>query len=344
MDKSLDFWKVFKVNLWILLFIVSNLSLFGQDPVFTQYFNAQLYLNPAFAGNTIGPHVQAGYRHQWPLLPTLYTTFQISYDQSVKERAGLGLSVLNDNAGLGTLQNTGASGYYSYKIRIKNDIYIKGGINVGINYLSFNADKLIFGDGIDPNNGPLSAGGTPLPTAENIVSTAEKYLSIGSGFLLYNPRYYIGLSAHNLNSPEIFQVSTSGLGNFGSMIPIRWNFHAGYQHNFVEGNKTSFPSFLSPSVLYIDQGRFKQLNIGAILSVNSFQIGGFYRHTFKNSDAVIGLVGFQKHFLKITYSFDYTVSDLSISQGGSHELGLNFNFDYLYPKKTNYNDCFQIFR
>ena len=74
------------------------------------------------------------------------------------------------------------------------------------------------------------------------------------------------------------------------------------------------------------------------------QGGLWYRHSLYNGDALITSFGVKKDFLKITYSFDLTLSQLSIRQGGSHEIGVIFNFDYLYPKKQDYNDCFAIFR
>lgn len=301
-------------------------------------------MNPAFAGTNRGPHIQLNYRNQWALLPTAYSTYQISYDQKIAERSGMGISILNDNAGLGTIQNTGVTGFYSYTLKIKGDYSIKGGIHTGMNFVSLNADKFIFGDGIDPSDGPFSAGGTPLPSLENISSTQEKYVQVGCGVLLYNPSMYLGISLHNLNTPRVFQDINISSGQSGSIIPLRWNIHWGYQIILRKGNNNQLPAFIFPNVHVIDQGSFKQVNLGSIFSLRAFHCGLWFRHTVNNSDAFIMSAGVQKDFLKMTYSFDYTISKLNISQGGSHEIGIALNFDYLFPKKVNYNDCFEIFR
>lgn len=318
--------------------------MFGQDPVFSQFYNARLQMNAAFAGISSSPNIQLNYRNQWPLIPTVYTNYQVSYDQKVATRSGAGISVLSDNAGSGTIQNTGVSGFYSYNLRIKDDYYIRGGMSAGMNFLSLNADKFIFGDGIDPTDGPYTAGGTPLPTQESVVSVREKYFQLGCGVLLYTPKMYLGISLHNLNTPRIFNNIDNSAGQVGSVVPLRWNLHWGYQIMLEKSNKNKLSSFIFPNLHVIDQGGFKQINVGSILSLRAFHTGVWFRHTVNNSDAVILSAGVQKDFLKFTYSFDYTVSTLSIAQGGSHEIGIALNFDYLHPKRTNYNDCFEIFR
>jgi len=63
-----------------------------------------------------------------------------------------------------------------------------------------------------------------------------------------------------------------------------------------------------------------------------------------NGDAVIGSLGVRSGIFKISYSYDLTVSGLGVNSGGSHELGLIFNFDSLLPKESKYNDCLSLFR
>ena len=60
-----------------------------------------------------------------------------------------------------------------------------------------------------------------------------------------------------------------------------------------------------------------------------FIVGGWFRQaiSFENADAFIFMVGIQKDFFKVGYSYDITVSPLSNVSGGAHEitLGLQFN-------------------
>lgn len=331
----------------IFMFNTKFDSLVAQDPIYSQFYNSHLQLNPSLAGNTRGPLVQLNYRNQWPSLPSIYTTYSISYDQYIdKLNSGLGVMLLTDNAGDGTLLTTGITGFYSYKLKVGGDTYVKGGMSVGFNNLSIDKSKLIFGDAIDPQFGNISPGGTPYPSSESLASSNNKnYLTIGSGVVLYNPLYYIGLSMNNLNTPDVsFLDNINGNAANSTKLPTRISLHAGGQIILSSGNKNVDPTFISPNIMFLRQAGYNQLNVGALMSVDKIQGGVWYRHSLFNGDAIITSFGVKKDFFKLTYSFDFTISQLSIRQGGSHEIGIILNFDYLYPKKQNYNDCFAIFR
>ncbi len=331
----------------VVMFLLNIHEIKSQDPIYSQFYNAHLQLNPALAGNTISPLVQLNYRNQWPSLPNIYTTYSVSYDQYIgKLNSGVGFMVLSDNAGEGTLQTTGLTGYYSYRIKVRGNTYIKGGMEVGYNNLSLDWNKLQFGDAIDPVNGPISPGGTPYPSSESVPETNSKnYLTVGAGFVVYNPKYYFGMSLKNLNSPDISFIGNTATGqSANSSLPARISLHGGTQIILKQGNNKVDPTFISPNIMYLNQAGYSQLNVGAYLSVNKIQGGLWYRHSLFNGDALITSFGVRKDFFKISYSFDITMSQLTIRQGGSHEIGIILNFDHLYPKRQDYNDCFAIFR
>ncbi|MCZ2339903.1 MAG: PorP/SprF family type IX secretion system membrane protein [Chitinophagales bacterium] len=318
----------------------------GQDPVFSQFYNAHLQLNPALAGNTHGPLFQLNYRNQWPALGNIYTTYAASYDQYISGiKSGLGVSILTDNAGDGTLKTTNIIGYYSYGIKIKNELFVKGGLEAGWmnTYLDWN--KLQFGDALDPFSGS-TPGGTPIPSQEvPLKDLSLNRLKIGAGVVLYSPKYYVGLSFKNINTPEVSFLGTANSSQDQlSSIPMRISLHAGTQIIISPGNKNVNPTFISPNIMFQKQRDFHQINAGAYISVNKVQGGLWYRHALYNGDALIASFGVRQDFFKITYSFDMTMSSLGLSQGGSHELGLVLNFNHLTHKSQNYNDCFAIFR
>jgi len=336
-----------------ILLTLSYIVFFGtavlhsQDPIYSQFYNAHLQLNPALAGNTISPLIQLNYRNQWPSLPNIYTTYSVSYDQFVRKlNSGIGFMVLTDNAGEGTLRSTGISGYYSYRIKFRGNTYIKGGMEVGYNNLSLDWSKLQFGDAIDPINGPISPGGVPYPSSELApAANSRNYLTVGAGFVIYNPQYYFGLSLKNLNTPDISFVGNTASGqSANSNLPTRISLHGGTQIILKRGNNKVDPTFISPNIMFLRQAGYNQLNVGAYLSIDKIQGGLWYRHSLFNGDALITSFGVKKDFFKITYSFDITMSQLTIRQGGSHEIGIILNFDHLYPKRQDYNDCFAIFR
>ncbi|MBK9150961.1 MAG: PorP/SprF family type IX secretion system membrane protein [Saprospiraceae bacterium] len=333
--------------LWIAGMIVCfNQVAFSQDPVFSQFYNAPLQLNPAFAGNTNGPSFHLNYRNQWPALGNIYTTTAISYSQFFRKiNSGFGGSILVDNAGDGTLKTSRFALNYSYRLKVNQKSYIKGGIETTLGNISLDWDRFIFGDAIDPRLGSVSPGGLPFPSAETRpLQNSINYFGVSSGILYSHPDYYFGVTLRNLNTPDISFLSQQGRNNNDGYLPLFFSLHGGYKFTIRERNKFREDAFIMPNVLIAGQSGFRQVNFGSIFAMNKLLLGVWYRLTGSNADAVIGSVGVRKDFLRISYSFDYTTSALSIRQGGSHEVGISLNFDYLYPEKVNYNDCFNIFR
>lgn len=336
-----------KMILFSIVLFISPFQVYSQDPVFSQFYNAPLLLNAAFAGNTYTPMINLNYRNQWPGLGNIYTTYAVSYDQFFEKiKGGVGVSLLTDNAGDGILKTTGLTGYYSYRIKVKGDLYIKGGLEAGWTNTALNWNKLQFGDALEVMLDGSTPGGTQINSLEMQAGNLSlNQIKIGAGFLLYNPNYYIGLGIKNLNSPALpFLANSFSNSDVLIDVPVRVSLHAGGQIVLKPGNKNRIGSFISPNIMWQRQKGFDQINLGAYLSINAIHGGLWYRHTIQNGDALIASFGAKIDYFRFTYSFDLTMSALGLDQGGSHELGIGINFDYLYPKKQNYNDCFEIFR
>jgi len=319
----------------------------AQDPVYSQFYNAPTLINPAFAGNTRGANVAINYRNQWPSIDNAYTTYSLAYDQKWNKNSGLGLYVTSDDAGDGAIKTTKLAGIYSYKIRIQNDLYIKGALDVAFGQTRLDQSKLVFLDNLDPQYGLNSPGGVELQTAEVLSSSPSRsYLDISSGFLLYSPQFYGGLSFKHMNSPSIDFIDDV-TGEEG-ILPLRWSAIVGTQIDLQQGgtyrNKNNSTTFISPNLLFVKQQDFWQINAGAYLNVDQIFGGLWYRHTAHNSDAIIFSAGVKSGIFKIGYSFDYTISGLGINSGGSHEIGIVLNFDKYMPKESKYNDCMMLFR
>jgi len=293
----------------ILLLFFAAYNLNGQDPIYSQYYTAPLQLNPAFAGNTDYPLFHANYRLQWPSIAQAYTTYSASYDQYFENtRSGLGFHVLSDDAGNGILKTTKLSGIYSYKILFNGDYNLKIGLEAGYIQTRLDWNKLIFNDQLDPSTGLITNGGSVIPSSEDMPQNLSSGIfDISSGVLLYNPLYYVGISFKHLNNPQ-----NSLLGSSESFVglPTRISLHGGLQINFDRGNK----------------------------------IGFWYRTTFNNSDAVIFTTGAKLENIKLQYSYDYTISELGLDTGGTHEISIKMALESLGPKKSKYNDCLSLFR
>ncbi|HFE37328.1 MAG TPA: type IX secretion system membrane protein PorP/SprF, partial [Gammaproteobacteria bacterium] len=203
-------------------------------------------------------------------------------------------------------------------------------------------------DQLDKITGPVDVNGIPNQSNEIQPDALNHTIfDAGAGLLAYGETFYGGLAIHHLTTPdESFVELNTGLVEG---LPLRLTLHGGAQFIVKEGNKRQPASFISPNVLLLKQGDQGQINAGAYYSMGLVFAGGWYRHAFGNPDAVIAMVGLQYDVLKIGYSFDVTVSGLTSSTGGAHEISLVINLDNsetLRKKRyaNRYNDCFKIFR
>ncbi len=329
----------------LVLFLIYPLDRsMAQDPVFSQFYAAPLQLNPSFSGLSESPRFAAVYRNQWPLIEEpfrTYSTMHLSYDQFFEKiRSGFGLELLADDAGAGFVRSYKIAGMYSYRVELNREgHYMKGGIEIGFVGLSYGWDKFVFGDQIDPKFGYTTPGGLPIlsnelrPNSERI-----SYFDAGAGLLYHSPNWFIGLSTKHLNSPSLGILNVNN-GAFTG-LPVRWSLHSGGNVNLSKSKKYSTLS-LQPAIAIIRQSEFFQVNAGSQLQFQTLFIGLWYRHARSNPDAIIGVLGIRKGGLKMAYSFDFTVSSLTLGQGGSHEISLLYSQSK--PRKSSYVKCFEGF-
>lgn len=330
---------------FIILLIVLNSNLHAQDPVLSQFYSSPLLLNPAFAGNTNAPRFALNYRNQWPGLAQAYRTYAISYDQFFEDyNSGVGISVLTDDAGHGLYKTTKFGAVYSYRLQIGKSTYIKTGMELAGVVAGVGWDKLIFPDQIDPLYGDVTQGGSPIPSQDlRPDQTSKLYLDMAMGTMIYSPYFYGGISVNHLNNPDIRFIKTTD--NTSNALPLRLTLHGGSQINIIDGKPGRSGVFISPNIMFTHQGNFNELLGGAYFGLGSFFTGVWGRLTPNNPDAAIFSAGVRTGNMKISYSFDATISKLSIRSGGAHELGIVYNLDDQNPRKSlDYNDCFQLFR
>lgn len=344
-----------QITLLVIFASIYKLGLKAQDPVFSQFYATPLAINPAFAGTTLMPRLAANYRNEWPSHSdagvTAYATYAFSYDQFISPfNSGIGMLVMTDDAGGGLLKTSSVNLTYAYRVSVNNEFGMKLGIQAGFRQLRLDWDRLIFLDQLDPLTGPFDPSGNPNPTQEiPPESLTNSQFDIGAGLLIYTPKFYGGVGLHHLTTPsESFIRSGTGLTEG---LPLRLSIQAGVELTLLPGNNRAPSMLIAPSLLFVKQGDQGQINVGANLSRGPFSLGGYYRHAFTNSDAVIGAISFQYEVFKVGYSYDFTiVHGLQVpDSGGSHEISLLVNLDNseTQRKKRNaerYNDCFKIFR
>ncbi|MBT8195391.1 MAG: type IX secretion system membrane protein PorP/SprF [Bacteroidia bacterium] len=317
-------------RLILLLFVFSSVMLFSteevkaQDPEFTQFYAAPLYLNPAFAGSARCPRVTLNYRNQWPSIPRAFVTSAASYDQHVDAiSGGIGIMVMTDKAGEANYNMTTVSGIYSYQLNVSRNFSIKTAIQATYVQRFLDWDKLNFGDEIDPRFGFV------YQTLEQRTDNNKNYVDFSAGIIGFSSQVYGGFAANHLTEPdEAFIVQGS------SPIPMKLTAHVGAMLPVAGSDVDDLDdgTFISPNAMYQQQDKFNTMNVGVYV-LHSPLVGGlWYRGSFDDdsflfSDSFIALVGLQKGIFKVGYSYDVTVSELSNVAAGSHEITMGLQFD-----------------
>jgi len=292
-------------------------SAYAQDPAFTQFYANPLYLNPAFAGTARCPRVSMNYRNQWPAISGTFVTMSASYDQHIRALSGgIGVLVMNDRAGEGTLNTLNASFIYSYQLNVSRGFAIKAGLQATYVQKTLDWSKLTFGDMIDPRYGFVY---TSLEQQPNL---RKSFVDFSAGILGYGESFYFGAAVHHLTQPE-----QSFFGN-NSRLPMKITGHAGAVIKLTR-SRFSTPSTLSPNILYQRQQAFQQLNVGMYFTRGPI-VGGLW---YRNRDSFIVLVGFQQNVFRFGYSYDVTISKLTNATAGSHEFSLALVFPCRPPAR-----------
>lgn len=334
----------------IILVLVAYLLLLpfqsvkAQDPEFSQFYAAPMNLNPALAGVAWGPRFNANYRNQWPGLEKGFVTYAVSYDQYFeKARSGFGVQIMNDQTAAGLINNYTIRLNYAFRFKLSKKIAVQMGISGGYIRKQLDWASLTFNDQINPIFGFSDGTGAPNITGEQVPSDfGINIADFGTGLIAYSKHFFGGLALQHITSPK---ESITEYTDY--RLPMKITVHAGGEINLTPKKRNS-DNFLSPNAMFITQGTASQLNIGTYVNVGKVFGGIYYRNNFSNSDAVIGLLGLKIYFVKVGYSYDYTISGLAGNTGGAHEISVSVNLGgkdgpFDHSRKPNRLECPGIF-
>ncbi len=320
---------MFKYILFIIVFFLT-LSSYAQDYQLSQYYNAPLYLNPAFAGAGLDTRAGVNYRLQWPGLGDPYKTFSAWIDHDFyKKRSGVGLLINRGIQGATKLRSTEISAMYSYQINATDRWTIKPALQVGMGIRDFDFSNAVFGDQL------TNDGVSGNATNDAITAAGRNYVypDISFGTVAYNRNLWLGFSAHHLNRPE---QSFSRVDN--SPLPVRWSIIGGYkillQERQIAWGAPVQETSITPTFLYKMQGTADQLDLGIYLTHQPFMAGVWYRGLpikqygkgITNAESIVLMGGLVHKGFTVCYSFDIVVSRLASLSGGAHELSLIYQW------------------
>ncbi len=326
-----------RISLLALLIVGACFAGMAQDFQISQYYAAQTFLNPAFAGNTEMARVNATARLQWPSNAARYRTYVVAADHNLPHlKSGAGVMFTRDAAGSASLASNYVAGMYAYQMNLNKKWAMRTGLQVGYSWLSIDQGALTFRDQLN-DNGTI-AGSTSQPIPFN----TKNFFDVSAGFLWFTEKAWIGTTFKHLNRPNQSLI-TGEEGN----LPVYLSVHGGYQFPLYPGGRyrgDARTSYFSPTFNFKHQGNFNQLDLGAYFSYEWLVLGSWYRGlpiftvedniTITNHDALVFLAGFHWKGLSMAYSYDITISRLNVlNTGGAHELSVIYEFEYqINPK------------
>lgn len=283
----------------ILFFLIGYQSLMAQqDPQFTQYTINPLSVNSAYAGSRGHISVIGLHRSQWVGLEGAPRTQTLSIDAPIKDRVGLGISVIKDELGPSEEFYTDAN--FSYTIPVSEKYKLAFGIKAGFRLLSLDFNK---GSRVDQQDIAFSQG-----------LNNEFFPTFGFGLFLHSKKQYLGISIPNLLNDEQF----ADLRNLQAEERFHLFVIGGRVFNLSDNLKFK-PAFLVKHV----QGTPLSIDTSANFLIHErFTLGLSYRW----DDSVSGLAGFNiSKNLFIAYAYDFTTTALNVANSGTHEISVRFD-------------------
>ena len=327
----------------VLLAVFFSYKLKAQDPQFSQFYAAPLYINPAFTGASQYTRFGLNYRNQWPNLDASFATFSFYADHYAdRYNSGLGFIVTTDRAGSVGLRSTSIGFSYAYQLRIGESLAFRPGIQYNFFTRSAGFQQLVFANQIDPFSGNIDPRITDPSVAGRNLNVSFGDISVGG--VLYSRKLFLGVALQHITKPNQSLI--------GKEAPLaqRLTIHGGYKISIGRGALKRDLTYsyaersITPIFQYKQQGAFSQLDVGAFLHLEPVNFGLQYRgvpfkkfKNFPNNDALIFSLGITTDDFNIGYSFDYTLSGLGIDAGGAHEFSLSYFLDFNKSRRVPRN-------
>ena len=277
------------------------------DPLYAQYLNNPLMINPAYTGLNKELNVTVGFRKQWAGFDGSPTTYNATVHSSLFDnKMGAGLIVVVDK--IGEYKNTLAMGTYSYKIQMDRT-FVSFGLQAGIaSYQGDNSELNILDDD-DPY------------FTENMNITKPVF---GAGVILTTDNLFLGVSVPRMLKTKGTFKGTGGQEVEGDVYTQHFYGMASYILFLNERLR------LKPAVLlkYVDSNPLS-VDVNAVLNIDErYGIGAFTRNF--NTYGLLAQARFGRSF-KFAYVFELPAGQSVGTNYTTHEVTLGLNlavFDF----------------
>lgn len=300
-----------RLTLLLIFFILAISKLQAQnDPLYAQYLNNPLLINPAYTGLNNNFNMSVTYRKQWAGFDGSPVTANVSTHTSLfNNKMGVGLVLLQDK--IGNSNNTEIQGTYSYKIGF-NDKYLSFGLQGGV--LNFRSNDVMLN--------PYDKNDAVFMQNQNITRP-----SFGAGIILKSDRFFIGLSVPRmLKATGTFVDSASN--TFEAKL-YQQHFYATVAYVFYLSERLRLkPSILVKSV----KGAPVSIDYQANVILDEKYILGLYTRNLNSIGALLQFK-FTKGY-RFGYAYEIPLNNSVGTQFNTHEISLGLNLSVFSSHDT----------
>jgi len=328
--------NIFRAYLLLFLMQLGLPSMAQQKPQYTQYVLNNYLLNPALSGIENYTDVKLGYRQQWvglqgapktafitahwalgnPYLWSNALSFEEdgndprgrSYTQNYiasPAHHGMGVSAVLDRAGQISTASFNIS--YAYHLQLNNRLNLSAGVAGGISRIGIDVNALLLEYPLDP-------------ALRNAVQSQLKP-DLSLGLWLYGANLFSGLSVQQL-LPQRLAFTGDEKYNTGKQVPHLF-LTAGYKIHLTE-DVNFIPSVMGKWVNHTPLSVDLNMKFG-------FRDKVWLAAGYRKNDALNIMAGFNvSHLVNLTYSYDFTTSQLNQVSNGNHEIVLGLLLNNVY--------------
>ena len=294
----------------ILSVLISGSVFAQQEPIFTQYYNNDMAINPAISGSKTYNPFTIQTRQQWLGFEGAPLSTNISYHGALNNRSAMGGYLMFDKANPALQANLHLN--YAYHVPLNYD-KVNISFGVGAKFMYYNLD--FKPEGLPPGVDPAYSASS----YDNTLGDAS------AGTYLYGRNFYFGFSASN-----VFEsIFNTAIGSSPTSNKVFKNYYGmgAYRFRIINNDWQFEPSFLIRKMSLQD-------------NVNDLTARIFYLEntwtglTYRTDGTLAFAFGFAKNNMHFTYSYDHTFAgEIMQYTYGTHEIGITFRIETMVTQR-----------
>lgn len=305
----------------LLFFLIADLAVGQQLPLYSQYLYNKYLINPAVAGSDGYTSVSLTAREQWVGYSGAPRTFSFSWQTRMLKKSfilkqtrikrevfrpksdgkvGFGAYVFSDRNGL--IQRTGFQVSYAYHMWLQKSTQLSFGLGFTGYYYKIDEKQINFENPDEPLLNNNLRRGIFVP-------------DLTFGVYLLNAKYSFGFSAEQLSEAS---AKIGGLAYKNFSMSRQYYLFGSYDLSPANGTVIQ-PSFL----VKMSEQLKPQVDVGATYIYNQ----GFWAGlAYRTSGALIANVGVKYQNIFFGYAFDFTMQEIQRITYGTHEITVALKF------------------